>query len=239
MSEEVLSKIKAWKLLALERAFIALGTHQVRVELYKKADSKDRFNLFSLKFHGDLEKGGQGIDVPIDQERFTPEQYSQIIGRVQELGSAMHRLDYKPPTKIYEIIMHLWIMYQIYKNKNISWPPSIEDTILDFSFIKLITNALHYIDVLTAHAEREFTRTQRSSAKKKKNVEESPVYEIFFKLRIKDGTKLNRVVEDIFERLQKEMKEPPSRITIRRHLEGDPKIMQYFQKIGKFWVYQM
>lgn len=174
MSEDVLSKIKAWRLLALDRAFIALGSHPHRVEQFREYGKGSNFNSFSLYWHkkiDEMDMGSLGIDQPIDKERFSPEQYSKLIEINSNIALTMQQVSYEPPAEISEIIVHLWIMYNLYKNHLTLWPPTIQDMCLDFSFTKLITNAQRNIVILTAHAEREETRNLKTTETRRKNAE--------------------------------------------------------------------
>ena len=174
MSEEVLIKIKSWRLLALDRAFIALGSHPHRIEQFRKYSKGRNFNSFSLYWHkkyDEMDMGSLGIDQPIDKERFSPEQISQLIQKIQEIEKGMQEASYEPPSESYEIIMHLWVMYHLYKNQPISWPPTFNSMCLDFSFTKLLCLTNRDIAILTAHAEREETKNLKSTETKRKKAE--------------------------------------------------------------------
>lgn len=235
----MINQILLEKLNMLSAAFNALlGRPDHSEELFKATE----YSSF-ISFYGDLLKAidpNSPISRPFDDPtNITPEQAAELEASKQMALKAMQRVDYEPPSDPDDKLIHLKAMWEIYRS-SLPYPPTIKDLFFDLSFTKLIADVHREIAVKITQAERDLTRTKKIAASKGKSRDEAktPVYEAFYKLNFNKGTKLNRVVTDIFHELGKILISPPSVLTIRRYLKDDPEIMRLFKKDGRFMIYQ-
>jgi hypothetical protein len=169
----ILRHIRDNKKVLLEKAFVAILGLPMMVYLFrecyeisKNREAKDIFNWVCITFSKEIEKQGRGISLPIDKNRLTEDQYSQMMAKIQIIADGMLQANYKPPGDDDELSMHLWAMYRLYENIPISWPHAIEDISLDFSFAKLLARANLRIGSEFTHAERKEIASRGSTATK-------------------------------------------------------------------------
>lgn len=171
----ILRYIRDYKKKLLDKAFVALLGLPAMIELFKKCykvsknrDPKTVFNWACTTLHQEIEKREQGIALLINRERISQKEYSQIIEMCQSIANNMLQESYEPPSDNDELALHLWIIYRLYDDGPIYWPPTIEDICLDFSFAKLLVGAHRKLGAKITLAERDNIRTQRTAETRRK-----------------------------------------------------------------------
>jgi hypothetical protein len=133
-------------------------------EISEHRKAKDILNWVCIELSEAVEKSGQGIASSIDKKYFTQEGYCDFITKRQVIANNMRQVSYIPPSDNDELTMHLWSIYCLYENIPISWPPTVEDICLDFSFAKLLSKAHLKIGA-------EYTRIERKEISSRGNTE--------------------------------------------------------------------
>lgn len=169
----ILRHIRDNKKVLIDKAFVALMGLPIKVDLFRKCyeisehrEPKDIFNWVCITFDKEIEKKGYGLALQIEN-KLSQEEYHQVIAKCQMIAHDMQQVGYQPPSDDGELLIHLWTMHNLYKNILISWPPSIADIYLDFSFATLLAKAHIRIGSEYAITERKEIPSRKSTKAKR------------------------------------------------------------------------
>jgi hypothetical protein len=163
---EILWQIRQGKLNQLNRIFTALIMQARAADRFKSLEDEPSYIAFLGKFSGALKEiqGGRPL-IGREFDSFPPE----MAAKLRKTSQAMQKGDYDSPNDIDEQLMHLLAMWTLYKNPS-TWPPTIEDVWLDYSYANLLVKVSHGLVFRAAMGGRELTRTKGSSVPKERSL---------------------------------------------------------------------